>query len=188
MTPRKSTSSKEATPTRRRRPSARGGRIQVTVTQDIIENAIRRDSHACMIADAVRAAMGPNSRPSVDLASIRYTDYERGVRYIALTPPVAAAALVMFDQAMPLTPFTFNLRPIQVVRAGAAGRGITGRKSGSPTKSSPRGKNVPTGKAKAGIREGGGVPLIVGGTAPPLGPLSSKGGRMRAYGLRAMKP
>jgi hypothetical protein len=68
----------------------------------------------CMIADAITAAHPTFRNVMVDLATIRWSNPRTGKRYIALTPELAGARLVEFDQGEPVEPFDFRLDAIQV--------------------------------------------------------------------------
>lgn len=83
--------------------------IKITVDIDTIVNAVTADSHHCMIADALQAVVPEARFIMVDLQSIRFTDKERGLRYIFLTPPVAQQALLDFDKGKRVAPFEFTM-------------------------------------------------------------------------------
>lgn len=153
-------------------------RLVIDVPKDIIETSTARDSSHCMIADAIARAI-PNARYiSVDLATIRFTDLEAGVRYVYLTPRSAQAALLDFDQGEIPEPFSVRLRDAHVLPTGAARQ------------------------ARASLhkehRNNGKPPVRVGGQSPPLGPLQggatldnprkdkTRTGRRREFGLRAI--
>lgn len=156
--------------------SRRSPRLTVEVTQEIIDTATRRDSSHCMIADAIQRAVPEAKYISVDLATIRLTDQNAGLRYIYLTPRPAQEALLAFDQGEKPRPFKVRLEAAQVLLSGNAK------------------------KAKAGLTPAGGnrIPVRVDGKSPPIGPLvggssggpgapgASRTGRVRAFGLRAI--
>lgn len=66
-----------------------------------------------MIAEAIREANPEWTKILVDLQTIRWTNRRTKMRYIALTPEIAAAALVNFDQGREIEPFSFRLRTFQ---------------------------------------------------------------------------
>lgn len=139
-------------------------KVHVQVTQEIIDKAQRRDSSHCMIADAVAAAV-PNARYiSVDLATIRFTDPNAGVRYVYLTPRSAQAALLAFDQGEPTEPFGLRLQGAHVLATGAARQARA-----SLVQPVFRGASKTSGR----------VPERRDGTSPPLGPLHSGRDRKR---------
>lgn len=74
-----------------------------------------------MIADALKATLPHATHVMVDLATIRYTDREKGVRYTYLTPASAQQALLCFDQGMEIdawqTGFGFEIERAQVTRS-----------------------------------------------------------------------
>lgn len=97
--------------------------FKVTVTPELVERAVQRDSHHCMIAEAIKEQNPHFSRILVDLQTIRWTNTTTGKRYIALTPEEAAARLVDFDQGRPIDPFAFTMRIVQVTDAKPGNRG-----------------------------------------------------------------
>jgi hypothetical protein len=157
----------------------RSPRLVIDVPQDIIETSTERDSSHCMIADAIARAVPQAKYISVDLATIRFTDLDAGVRYIYLTPRPAQAALLAFDQGEKPEPFKLRLEGAHVLATGNA------RKARATLQQDPRGGKTP--------------PVRVGGQSPPLGPLQGgakldnarktpvvRTGRRREFGLRAI--
>lgn len=148
--------------------------VIIDVTQEIIDTSAQRDSSHCMIADAVKRAVPEAKYISVDLATIRFTDVNAGVRYIYLTPRKAQQALLDFDHGDKPEPFTVKISGAHVLLAGNARKGKT---SLTPA---PNGRDA--------VRNGG--------EAPPIGPLASgmtgrptpdvRTGRRREFGLRAI--
>lgn len=137
-----------------------GPKVTVSVEQDIIDQSERRDSSHCMIADAIKTTLPDVSNVSVDLATIRWTDRKRGVRYTYLTPPLAQRALVNFDQGLTAEPFTFRLH--QALQVTTAGKRTKRQEGGS------------SGKAHSS------VPTVMGGLPAPLGALASGTGAKTA--------
>jgi hypothetical protein len=72
--------------------------IKVQITEEARERAIQSNSGGCLIADGIREQYPQFSRIAVDMATIRMTDREKGVRYTYLTPPLAQHCLLAFDQ------------------------------------------------------------------------------------------
>ncbi|MGB6177209.1 MAG: hypothetical protein WBF43_12935 [Methylocella sp.] len=141
--------------------------VSVDVTREDIDGAIPQDSSHCMIADAIKRMVPGASRVSVDLATIRWTDSEKKLRYTYLTPRHAQGSLLAFDKGQRPEPFSFNLtRAAQITRAGSL-------KKARPDDLLPR-KRV---QKEAGT---GSIPTIIGGKAPPV---FAKGTR-REFGLR----
>lgn len=153
------------------RREARTPRVNIAITEEIIAASTQRDSSHCMIAEAVKMAVPEASAISVDLQTIRWTDRKKGLRYVYLTPRTGQIELVKFDQGMPITPFSFQLRRGQVIRSG--------RKASEPARL--------VGARGAEVGESGLVPLKVGGQVPPTGPVSNVRGKRRAYGLRSLE-
>lgn len=118
-------------------------RVGITTTD--IQLAVRKNSHRCMIAEAIRRDIPYANRVVVDLQSIRYTDDQAGIRYFFFTPPVAQEALLAFDEGRPVEPFEFDLRkPAQIRPQGftasmtrARDESVTRKKSGAPRRSAP---------------------------------------------------
>lgn len=155
----------------------RGPQFFAQVTKDLIDSAVRGDSGHCMIAEAVKAARPEAEYVSVDIQTIRFSDRGKRLRYIYLTPRVAADAILDFDQGVSPEPFSFRLRNAHVL--GMRDRDGT----------------VPNGLGKTHVARSDhdgpdGVPRLVGGQAPKKGALSfpppRNTGRRREFGLRQM--
>ena len=92
--------------------------IRLHVDQHHIDNAEVKNSHHCMIADALREAIPEARFISVDLQSIRFSVFDEnrfreervGVRYFYFTPTIAQVALLKFDQGKKLRGFDFTMR------------------------------------------------------------------------------
>ena len=95
----------------------------IKVTQEMIDRAIPADSSHCMIADAVQATLPKAEFVAVDLATIRWSDRKKGLRYTFLTPRGAQWALVQFDQGVKPEPFSFILRQGQTTSMHLARNG-----------------------------------------------------------------
>lgn len=149
---------------------------QIKVSAEIIAEATKADSSHCMIADAVRAQVPGASYVSVDLQTIRFTDREKGVRYIYLTPMAAQQQLVRFDQGHEMKPFSFQLRTrdasITPIRTASK---VANAKAKIKRTTAP-------GKAKAERYR------RVGGIAPPSAVLATTRGRVRRYGVKSLPP
>lgn len=92
--------------------------VVVDVTEADIERAIPADSGHCAIADAIQRQLPGASKVSVDLQTIRWSDRAAGVRYVYLTPRVAQALLLDFDNGDReyCQPLSFRLQnPAQVI-------------------------------------------------------------------------
>lgn len=165
-------------------------KLRVEITKELIDTATRRDSNHCMIADAVKNVRSDVSGIAVDLATIRFTDRKKGARFIYLTPRIAQAALVNFDQGNPPEPFSFVLRGGQVTRSGRTWRSHEKREATPAQKeAAAKAQNTRLGRTRLRKAGTGNVPERVGGYAPPLQrtkdnlPFS----RRRAFGLRALE-
>lgn len=182
--------------------SPRSPIVRVKVTPEIIAAATARDSQHCMIADAVKAAEPGAKSIAVDLATIRFTDPKRGLRYTYLTPRIAQAQLVRFDQGVASEPFDFVLRRAHITSSGGK-RKSTEKKAASKKPrydTEARRRSIEKARAtqnlgKTRLREEaasegkGTVPDRIGGHTPPLqpGPDGVPFSRRRAFGLRALQ-
>lgn len=92
--------------------------IRIHIEQHNIDNAEKKNSHRCMIADAIKEAIPDAKFISVDLQSIRFsildeTRYREegvGVRYFYFAPTLAQVALLKFDQGKKVRPISFTMR------------------------------------------------------------------------------
>jgi len=168
--------------------------IHVKVTQDLITSAIPRDSHHCMIAEAIQRDYPALAKVSADLATIRGTDPKRGLRFTWMTPRVAQVFLVDFDRGRTVDPFEFKLRGAQVTSAysrkkHAKHKPLTPKQREARMRSAKK-MNESLRKARLRPSRGNGsVPDRVGGKTPPM-QLTKDGvpfSRRRAFGLRALE-
>lgn len=95
--------------------------MKIEITKSIIDQAQRRNSHRCMIADAIKSAVPSAKYISVDLQSVRFTKFSekgKGKRFCYLTPPTAQVALLDFDQGRSVKPFNITLHAPRTRKAG----------------------------------------------------------------------
>lgn len=92
-----------------RKPKGITRHLQLDVTEEIIDRAVRRDSTACVLADALKVACPGGVRPLVDLQTMSITVPEKGLRYHWLTPRSAQRILINFDQGGQLAPEVVRL-------------------------------------------------------------------------------
>ena len=98
-------------------------RPRVEITQEIIDQATPKNSGHCVIADAIAAKVPGASSVSVDLATVRWTDRAKGVRYIWLTPVSAQQLLLAFDAGLPIEPQTLRFgAAAQIIEIKASSR------------------------------------------------------------------
>jgi len=156
-------------------------RLHVVVTTPLIERATQRDSRHCMIAEAILASRPDLRNVMVDLATIRWTNPKTGKRYIALTPEVAGAELVNFDQGRPIEPFEFNIEAIQVTDVKKPVQAPDGE-----VERYANGKPKVSGAGRGGRRltVSGGRPTVNGGVPLPMGHLAG-GANARRPGAEA---
>ena len=159
----------------------RAPRLEVPVTQEMIDFAIPRSSSHCMIAEGIRAAFPTAANVSVDVQTIRFTDPTKRLRYTYLTPRSCQEVLVRWDGGTKPDPWTFRLRNGHVARSGSATPRL-----GSKTTQQQRERHAALAKQKLVTRDRHNeqvIPDKVGGRTPPTSPYA----RRRQFGLRAME-
>ena len=72
--------------------------LRLEITNENYERAKIAKSGSCLVADAIRQQYPRFSNLSVDAATVRFSDKERGERYIYITPPSIWEVLLAFDQ------------------------------------------------------------------------------------------
>jgi len=92
--------------------------LQLNVTQKQIDEAMKRDSKHCIVADAVKAKWPQAQYVHADISTIRFTVGER--RYWFVTPPKAQLAIQQFDAGLKVKPFTL----VSTLRVQYAPQGI----------------------------------------------------------------
>ncbi|SRR5258707_770132 len=85
-------------------------RVKFQVTAEHIKQACKVNSRHCMIADAISTHFPGVRNISVDMMNIRWSDPEKGWRYIYMTPKPAQIALIDFDMGLEIQPFSFRVR------------------------------------------------------------------------------
>ncbi|HEV2225042.1 MAG TPA: hypothetical protein VGR84_18770 [Candidatus Acidoferrales bacterium] len=170
-TPREGSQGIGKTPKRPRAPV-----LRLEISDEIFNAAKKADSAHCMIAEAVRTAYPEAGSISVDLQTIRFSDPNKRLRYIYLTPRLAQIGIVQFDQGYEIEPFSFRLAGGHVISMFTRRRKTSGQMTPGLAKAQ---------LTKQGLRQGynKGVPERVGGKSPPTTPFS----RRRAFGLRALQ-
>jgi len=166
-----------------RRPAS--PRVTLTLTEEVIVQAEQRDSSHCMWAEALKLAVPTAEHISVDLQTIRYSDKARGLRYSYLTPRKAQISLIRFDQGLHTEPgLTVELRDAQVTKT----------RSYASRRKRISGVEMPDGRKKElhrGRKDEGhtSIPVVIGGMAPPIGPLSNTTyrGKRRRFGLKILE-
>jgi len=88
--------------------------VKITVRREHIESARRKDSHHCMIADAIREQLNVQFI-LVDTQSIRFSDPAIQERLTYFTPPEAQRQILRWDRGIKVQPFVFELgSPVKV--------------------------------------------------------------------------
>jgi hypothetical protein len=144
----------------------------ITITQEILDRACRANAHRCMIAEAIKEQVPGASRVNVDLRTIRWSDTEKGLRYVYMVPPIAADALIRFDRGASLRPFRFRL-----VNAHVTSMVVGGRKDPKRAHDLGRPRLVRTPKE---VKEGA-AGAVIGGTRREM---TSIIGKTREYGKK----
>lgn len=164
---------------KRRGPDRKIGtrRLHIPITQEIINNAVERDSAHCVIADAIQAALPEVTRVSVDLQTIRFT-LPDGTRVLYLTPAPSQTLLTDFDQGRKPEP--------SVMYLSAPFQRVPPRKDHTDDdRPNHHAKRVEV-KNRGG--HGGVDVTVVGGNLPPTAALSNTRGRVRRFGVRQLRP
>jgi hypothetical protein len=92
--------------------------LKVEITKENYEQAIQASSGSCLVADAIKKQHPNFSSVKVDVATIRFSDKERGERYLYLTPPSVYQTLLFFDQGWQEAklPKTLRIRtPLKII-------------------------------------------------------------------------
>lgn len=160
--------------------------LTLEITNELIGDAVQRDSSHCLWAEAVKAAFPDARHVSVDLQTIRFSDPKKELRYTYLTPRVAQVALVQFDQGILPDPHSVQIRRGQVTRMSSR---VASKKELTPAQKTQRAKASAASKvsrerlAKSTLRKDGTAVLErTGGKTPPLA-----AGKRRAFGLRGLQ-
>lgn len=169
----------------------RSPKLKLNVTREIIDAAIPRDSNHCMIAEALKEAFPRARGVSVDLATIRFSDRGKKLRYVYLTPRVVQAALVNFDQQRVPDPFSFVLRGGQVTFIRPSSEHGQHRPMSEAQQQAFEKMQASHKKPELANRgdKADHVPDRIGGKTPPLQKASDNlpFSRRRAFGLRALE-
>jgi hypothetical protein len=72
--------------------------VAISITEDLWEKAKAANSRSCVWADAIKAQVPGASNVEVDLATIRWSDKAKGLRYVYLTPDRVRLGVISFDQ------------------------------------------------------------------------------------------
>lgn len=177
------------------RPLRRAPRLRAKATQEMIDDAVERNSGHCVFADAVRIADPNLSYVSVDLQTIRATDRTKNERYIWLTPRKVQQFLVDFDWGLRanLEPVAFELRDGQTISSGKIGNRSQDKYQSSDERKMNRKDRKKYERRQLSFRNGdpdsGVLPHIIGGGPPPSpsSPVRYPGNRRR-FGLKHLRP
>jgi hypothetical protein len=87
----------------------RAPRFVVKISKQYIDAAKPGDASHCMIAEGLKAEYPDARWVLVDLQSIRFTDRQKGFRYVYMTPRQVQRNLLNFDHGSKPAPFSFLL-------------------------------------------------------------------------------
>ncbi len=73
-------------------------RLTLHLTEQVWSDAVRASSGSCIVAEAIKQQYPQFTGVSVDMATIRFSDPKKGLRYTYLTPEAAQIMLLSFDQ------------------------------------------------------------------------------------------
>ena len=109
----------------------------VRVTQRHINEAVKKNAHQCMLAEAIRDAYGDDRclYAHVDMTAMRFSDPERDRQFLYFHSHKTLTALLAFDQGRLVKPFEFDLRDGQV-----RGRHHKSRRKTTKTKTKAKAK------------------------------------------------
>jgi len=157
----------------------KGPVLRIHCTKEIITKAVTANSAKCWIAESIKAAVPVAQNVAVDLATIRFSDLQKGLRYVYLTPYTAQRAIIDFDEGTPPSPFSFLLRNAHVTRAGSSDNTKAHRRAAARGKQHQRAHL----HADRSERKGGSHAAIrrVGGRRPPQLRM------LRQFGVRAFR-
>lgn len=105
--------------------------LKLEITEQNYQRAIKANSGACLVADAIKEQYPELSEVKVDVATIRVTDRKAGERYFFLTPPSVVDTLLYFDQGWQEKTLPKKLRIRNLVRIVPITRSASAVKSGA---------------------------------------------------------
>lgn len=165
-----------------RLPSA--PRVSVFVNKQNIAESVKENSSHCMTAEAVKESYPGAKFVSVDISTIRFTDTQRGLRFVYLTPRIVQVNILRFDQGLAFNPFRFQLRNGSVSRAQS--------RKGQLQLNVKKPKRQMTEKTREALKKAQLVGVrkttqntsirVVGGKTPPKLPHMRRQFGMRAFG------
>jgi hypothetical protein len=162
----------------------------VFINKEILRSAEKRNSAHCAIAHALAVKYPWATSVSVDLQTIRFSNPDKKLRYVYLTPRIAQEYVVSFDQGEHSDAFSFKLSHGHVMsmytkspqeKKGQKEYYENVRKNSKTYKA---GEKLKRQRAVLLQRNKGSVsvPEVIGGREPPIA-LNHR----REYGLRAMR-
>ena len=156
-----------------------GPRFRVNVSKELITKAIAADSSRCWIAEAIKEAYPKATTVAVDVSTVRFSDLDKGHRYVYVSPYSVQLALLDFDEGRPPVPFTFVLHNAHVTKAG--GTPILKKQKDKARRAKQHARVGATAILVGGKRGSGNLPRKVGGRRPP------QLRHVRLFGVRAFR-
>jgi hypothetical protein len=169
------------------------GRAAVSLTQEMIDTSMQRNSSHCAGVAAIKAAIPDATFVCLDLQSWRFS--RKGCRYVGLTPHVLQEFIINYDQGNSVAPINFTLKPAFISRTGKKRRqtpsndelkdvGLrVAKEDASKNKLVPyAGKEPRKRRTISQTRPDGSIPITLGGRPPPVSVLAR-----REFGLRALR-
>src|ERR1051325_4385696 len=93
-------------------------KLKIKVRQKHIDNGKQKDSHHCMIADAIHEADPKARYVCVDLQSVRWSNLETGQRFVCFILFKAQASLLLFDNGIKPKPFSCTVHSAIIKKVG----------------------------------------------------------------------
>src|SRR5262245_39637700 len=132
--------------------------FEIAVLQEDIDNAMKKSSSHCALAEAIKQEVPEAKFIAVDIQTIRFSIAD--IRYVFLTPRAAQRSIIDFDAGQMPKPFTLKLKGGQRTKRHSIAHG----KGGDGVFTRP---------------SSGRLPVIKGGRTPPTAKTR------REFGLRA---
>jgi len=147
---------------------------KIQILEEDINKACRRDHRNCMLVLAIKRQLPNVEKVTVDLMTIRFSDPEKGLRFVYHTPQSGKEALAHFDQGDIVKPFGMRLGSGHATSLKKGGQRI--HKFGLPSMEI---KNRPT--STGGIER---TDTVGGTTAPVQRPRHPSHSSVRVFGYR----
>jgi hypothetical protein len=140
-------------------------RPTIHVSQEDIDRALPKTSRHCMIEFAIMRIIPNATHVMVDIQTIRWSDKDKGLRYIYFTPAKVIAIMLAWDEGYKPKPFSFRLRSPQIISTRIRhGKKENGKRTDKRVHAlGKRRRIIESGDQKKRMR-----PTVIGGKPPPL--------------------